>query len=128
MSQENVEIVRRMIDAFNRADSGTAIQHFTPDIDWHDQRELPGAQVHHGHAGVLEHLRSVTEDMADYHVDVKAAHEVADKIIVRALVSARALAVERETFTVFTLDRGCIRRVQIFGTEAEALEAAGMSE
>ena len=119
MSQENVEIVRRVIDAFNRGDSEAAMQHFAPDVNWHDQRELPGAQVHHGHAGVLGHLRSVAEDMADYHVEVKAAREVGDNVMVRALVSARgrtsALAVERETFTVFTLDRGRLRESRSSG-------------
>jgi ketosteroid isomerase-like protein len=130
MSQENVEVVRHVIDAFNRADSEAAMQHFAPEIDWHDQKELPGAQVHHGHAGVLGHLRSTTEDMADYEVEVRAARELGDKVIVRALVSARGrtsgLAVERETHTVFTLDGGSITRVEIFGSEDEALEAAGL--
>jgi ketosteroid isomerase-like protein len=132
MSQENVEIVRHAIDAFNRADVEAAMQHFATDIDWHDQRELPGAQIHHGHAGVLGHLRSTVEDMADYHAEVKAARELRDHVIVGALVSARGrtsgLAVERETFTVFTLDGGLITRVEIFGSETEALEAVGLSE
>jgi ketosteroid isomerase-like protein len=132
MSRENVEIVRGVIDAFNRGALEAAIQHFAPDINWHDQRELPGAQVHHGHAGVLGHLRSVTEDMSDYHGEVKTARAVGDKVMICALVSARGrtsgLAVERETFTVFTLDRGSITRVEIFGSGDEALEAVGLSE
>jgi ketosteroid isomerase-like protein len=132
MLQGNVEVGRHSMDAFNRADMEAAMQHFATDVDWHDQSELPGAQVHHGHAGVLGHLRSTVEGMADYHAEVKAAREIRDQVIVRALVSARGRtsgrAVERENFTVFTLDGGLITRVEIFGSEAEALEAVGLSE
>jgi ketosteroid isomerase-like protein len=132
MSQENVEIVMRAIDAANRGDLESFAKHLAPDIDWHDQPELPGARIHHGHDGVLGHLRSASEDLADYHVEVKAVRELLDQVMVRAVVNARGrlsgVAVKRQTFTVFTLGGAWITRVEIFGSEAEALEAVGLPE
>ena len=132
MSQENVEIVRDVLNAFNRADLETPAKHFAPDVSWHDQRELPGARIHHGLDAVGRHLRSTMEDMDDYHAEVKAIRDLGDQVMISAMVSARGrlsgVPVERETFTVMTLGCKRITQVEIFGSEAEALEAVGLSE
>jgi ketosteroid isomerase-like protein len=132
MSQENVEIVRDVIDAFNRADLESPAKHFAPDVSWHDQRELPGARIHEGLDGVGSHLRSTMEDLDDYHAEVKAIRDLGDQVMIRAVVSARGrlsgVPVKRETFTVMTLADERITRVEIFGSETEALEAVGLSE
>jgi ketosteroid isomerase-like protein len=69
------------------------------------------------------------EDMADYHFELVAVRELGDRVIVSAVVSARGrtsgVAVKRETFTVYTFDGGQITRVEIFGSEAEAVEVVG---
>ena len=132
MSQENVEIVRDAISAFNRGDLESPAKHFAPDVSWHDQRELPGARTHHGLDGVGSHLRSTMEDLDDYHAEVQAIRDLGDQVMIRALVSARGrksgVPVKRETFTVMTLGGKRITRVEIFGSEAEALEALGLVE
>jgi ketosteroid isomerase-like protein len=43
MSQENVEIVRAAIESFNRGDLDTLLREMPPEIEWHDQPELPGS-------------------------------------------------------------------------------------
>ena len=132
MSRENVQVVLAAIDAFNRADLEDAAERFSPDIAWHDQRELPGARVHQGRVAVLEHLRSAMADIADYRVEVKATREAGDDVLVRGIISGRGrtsgAAVERETFTVNSIEGGSITRVAIYGSEKEALEAVGLRE
>ena len=55
-----------------------------------------------------------------------------DTVVVCGRVSARGHASEvpvaRPYFAVYTFDAGQVRRVSIFGSRAEALEAAGLSE
>jgi ketosteroid isomerase-like protein len=132
MSQQNIEIVRQAMDAFNRGDLERSVEPLAPNVAWHDQRELPGARVHHGPESVLAHLRSVTDDMPDYHFELEAVRDVGDRVMVSAVVSARGrtsgAAVKRETFTVYTFDGEQITRVEIFGSEDEALEAAGLQQ
>jgi len=41
MSRENVELVRRWYDAWNRGDTHTVIQSFAPDVVWHGHPRLP---------------------------------------------------------------------------------------
>jgi ketosteroid isomerase-like protein len=132
VSRDNTEIVRLAVDAFNKRDLESVVGYFAPNIDWHDQRELPGARVHHGPDSVLAHFRSVMEDIVAYHFDLKTARERGDQVVICALISGRGrksgVAVEREAHFVYTLNDESIMRVEIFGTEAEALEAAGLSE
>src|SRR5215217_4219355 len=54
MSQENVERVRRGYEVINRAGLASEEAYrilaelLHPDVEWRDQRELPGATVHRG--------------------------------------------------------------------------------
>ena len=55
MSQENVEIVRRVSDAYNRRDVEAMLDELHAEIEWHPwlQLQLGGAAtVYRGHQGV----------------------------------------------------------------------------
>jgi ketosteroid isomerase-like protein len=132
MSEENVETVRQTIEAFNRGDLDLVLPSVDAAIEWHDQRELPGATVHHGVHATMEHLRSVMEDLPGYRIDVEEWLEAEDTVVLCGRTSAHGRAsgvqVDRPSFTTYELQAGRIRRVRIFGTRSEALEAAGLSE
>jgi ketosteroid isomerase-like protein len=48
MSQENVEVVRRVVEAFNRQDWTPWNSLYHPDAEWFDTPEVPGSGVHRG--------------------------------------------------------------------------------
>jgi len=48
MSAQNVEVVRGMIDAFNRGDFEASLAYLDEDVEWHDPPDVPGAGVHRG--------------------------------------------------------------------------------
>jgi hypothetical protein len=81
MSQEHVEIVRRAHEALNRAGLGSedtyriAAELLHPEVEWHDQRELRGATVHHGIDEVMRHLASAEESV---HYDPSDLLEIFD--------------------------------------------------
>jgi ketosteroid isomerase-like protein len=55
MSQENVEVVRRVSDAYNRRDVGAMLDELHPKIEWHPWVQIQfggGATVYRGHQGV----------------------------------------------------------------------------
>jgi ketosteroid isomerase-like protein len=54
MSQENVEVVRRMWEAFLRRDFDQALAAFHPDIEW-DGTNLPDGTIARGHQAIVEH-------------------------------------------------------------------------
>ncbi len=52
MSQENVETVRRVSDAYNRRDVGAMLDELHPEVEWHPWLQLQfggGATVYRGH-------------------------------------------------------------------------------
>ena len=55
MSRENVEVVRRMLDAFLSADFEAALSLYAPDVEW-DGTNLPDGQIGRGHEAIMEHL------------------------------------------------------------------------
>jgi ketosteroid isomerase-like protein len=138
MSEENVELVRRVFTLWNRAAAGEeqaldiAAECFDADVEWHDQRELPGATVHHGIEEVGQHLAASQEALDYDRVDplelLDADRRVLAAYRIRARGRSSGAPVERNSFHVYTFREGKIASVEIFGTRSEALEAAGLSE
>jgi uncharacterized protein len=138
MSEENVELVRRVFTLWNRAAAGEeqaldiAAECFDADVEWHDQRELPGATVHHGIEEVGQHLAASQEALDYDRVDplelLDADRRVLAAYRIRARGRSSGAPVERNSFHVYTFREGKIASVEIFGTRSEALEAAGLPE
>jgi uncharacterized protein len=139
MSHENVELVRRVFTLWNRASAGEeqaldiAAECFDADIEWHDQRELPGATVHHGIEEVGQHI-AASQEALDYDraADLLELLDVDRRVLaayrIRAHGRSSGAPVERESFHVYTFRGGRIASVEIFGNRSDALQAAGLSE
>ena len=138
MSQENVEVVRRAHETFNRAGLGSedayriAAELLDPEIEWHDQRELPGATVHHGLDEVMRHLASAEESLHYDPSDLLELRDAGPCVMAVYRIHARGrssgVPVDRDAAHVYTFRGGRIERVEIFGSRTEALEAAGLQE
>ena len=138
MSQENVEQIQRAYEVFNRLGweseearrLGTELLH--PDVEWHDQRELPGATVHHGIEGVEGHLAAAQEALEYGTMDVFEVLDADPCVMVVYRVHAHGrlsgVPVERDAVNVYRFRGSKVDRVDIFGTRREALEGAGLSE
>jgi ketosteroid isomerase-like protein len=59
MSQENMEIVRRSVEAFNDRDLDTVMEMCDPQVEWHTPPDIPDAAVYHG----LDEARKSVEDL-----------------------------------------------------------------
>jgi ketosteroid isomerase-like protein len=141
MSQENVEIVRRMWGRSPKVEDLPAllVEFFDPEIEWHDAPDLPGAAVYQGHEAVRRHFEDWLEgwsDSADVATGLKIEEirSAGDRVFTRG----RYFAMARESgiriddtdivFGVYDLRNGHILRVRQFVDEAKALEAVGLSE
>jgi uncharacterized protein len=137
MSQENVEIVRRMYDAFNAGDYQTSLNLMSPDIEYHELAGMPGAGqgvgVYHGHEELAqwyseflsqwESLESVPGEITELEADLVLVVETW-----RARGASSGVDVERTAFALYTIAEGQITSLRYFSTKAEALEAAGLRE
>ena len=132
MSQENVEVVRRGVEAFARGAWDESIEWMDPAVQWRDTPNLPGAQLYRGREGVLAQWRSTREVFDDFTVDIDQFIDAGDQVVVFMRTSGRGrasgLQVSREIVQVCTVRDG--RVIEIVGYEdpAEALRAVGLSE
>jgi ketosteroid isomerase-like protein len=133
MSQKNVEVVQRHVEAWNRRDLGAYLATFASDaeIDWSRSRG-PHKGVYRGHGEIKAFWDvwwSTFEDvqLETTHGFVEAGSEVvySQTTHIRGREGIEVSA--RSTF-LFTVEGGLITRFRMFDERAEALEAAGLSE
>jgi ketosteroid isomerase-like protein len=134
MSQENVDVVRKVVDAFNRQDWVAWASNWHPDAEWYDPPEVPGSGVHRGLESIRRYFDELLEIAAEgWNVEVDAIESVGLSCV---LIRARSVVVGRESgiptedglFQLVDLEGGRIRRVRNFRSSREALEAAGLRE
>jgi ketosteroid isomerase-like protein len=63
MSQENINVVRQMLDAFNRGDVPAVIAAFDENCELHEPPEMPDAPApgFRGHDGIREWMTNLRE-------------------------------------------------------------------
>ena len=132
MSQENVEVVRKLIDAFNRGDMDAWLGFLSPEVVW-ESLALPGFRnVYRGRAEAREWIEQLLE-VFDFHLEIDEIRALSDdRVLMAASVRGRGrgsgLPLERQSWEVLLVADGLITRRQVFWTKDEALEAAGLSE
>ena len=131
MSKENVEIVRRIYDAYVSGDFETAFSFIDPDVTF-DVSIRPEGKVYRGHEGVAEALRTWTGTWEAFRMELEELIDAGDHVIGIEHQSGRGrgsgLPLAQMYFSVFTLGDGKVTRIAWFQTRAQALEAAGLSE
>jgi ketosteroid isomerase-like protein len=136
MSEENVEIVRRIYDAVERRDAVTPFEIYAEDIVW-DQSNwrraaLDPKQVYRGHEGVREAWRESLAAWGQIDFEVEELIEVGDKVFAviqeREVGRASGVPVESSHLAVWTLAGGKVTRLQVFDDRQAAERAAGLSE
>jgi len=92
MSQENVEALRRAVEANNRRDYEAFLDEFDPDIEWHGIFGVMfggEATVVRGHEGLLEYVRDRDEGFAVSDVQWSEFRDLGDRIVALGHVRGR---------------------------------------
>jgi ketosteroid isomerase-like protein len=135
MSQENIEVVRRVIDAFNRGamDAVVDIGRVSPEVTFDASQSLPGFGVYQG----IDETREFWEDwfaafpFHEWEIEIEELTECDDKVLAMTRQKGRGAkdgARGLQFANVFTVRIGQIERVEVFRNQQRALEAAGLSE
>jgi ketosteroid isomerase-like protein len=139
MSEENVEIVRQVLDAFQegleRGDLGAAFDTamVAADAEWIPGRGFPGPRGYRGREGFIEFMRGWTEDFEGWSNQVERLIDAGNDRVVgvfrqSATGKESGVPVEVRLATIYELEGGQIVRMRIYLDPTEALEAAGLSE
>ena len=136
MSEENVEAVRRVVEAWNADDLDAYLADLDPEVEWHPSIEpaLEGGETtYRGHDGA-------GKAWADYRggawerltIRIQEIRDLGESVLVLGHIdlTARTTGIEfTEEFGSLMIFRGGkVLRSQDFLSHAVALEAAGLSE
>ena len=134
MSQENVEIVRRVFEAVSRRDIDAALASAADEfvVDWSNSIG-PAKGMYQGKERVREFAAAFLGafDYVRWHpaeiVDVDESRVI---VVNQARVRGRGSGVEVDAVgtQLWTISEGKARSMKLYQSKAEALEAAGQSE
>ena len=128
MSQEKVEVVRAVYDAFNRGDTDAILELVDPAVSVEDRAVIDGA-TYEGRDGALRFLAFQAEAFNARSVELEELVDTTDEIV--AVIRLRGegprsgVPLEGRFSHVWEVAGGVVRRLRVYVTKQEALEAAG---
>ena len=133
MSEENVETVRRSLEAFQRGDMEEMLSYMDPEGELHSAI-VGGAEgnVYRGHEGFRKWYADSFESFEELRNEWSEFRDLGDRVLVFGRVKARGresgVELDSPMGWVFTVRRGKLMKAEGFLSRAEALEVAGLSE
>jgi ketosteroid isomerase-like protein len=135
MSNENVEIVRRVYDAAARSDSAAIFALYDAEVELDNTRIFVGRAggIYRGHDGLRRFFREWHEAWERIEYDFDELIDAGDEHVVsvvtrRARGQSSGVEVDLGLALLWTIRDARVVRVMWFRTRDEALEAAGPDE
>jgi ketosteroid isomerase-like protein len=131
VSQENVEIVRRIYDGWGRGDFRAGTDLYDPGVELVLRPEFPDAGVYRGPDEIAKYMRD--DFLADWEGAVIVGEEfldAGDTVVVRvhqrATGPGSGAPVEMRYYQVWTFRGRGVTRIESVRERGEALEVAGL--
>jgi ketosteroid isomerase-like protein len=130
MSEENVEVMRAVLDQYADGDF-SAIEALGDDFEFVSGAEVPEAGTYRGEEA-RRWLRGWVATFEGMTIEATEIFDAGDKVFLGTTARGRpagsAASVEERWWMVSTFRRREVVRVEMFPERAQALEAAGLSE
>ena len=131
MSQDNVEIAKRSVDAFNRRDVQTLLDLGTP--TWVLSSQLLDASADfRGREGIERFYAMLSESWEEFRSVVDDYRDLGDRVLCLGRNTARGkgsgVTVDALTAAILDFRDGKVSRIRLYLDQSEALRAAGLSE
>ncbi len=132
MSQENVELARRMIEWFNAQDVEAAQAHSTDDVEIVPLRAALEDTTYRGPKAFASFRADNDEAWEELRFDAEALHEAGDRVVAVGQFPARARVTGADVTTrlamLFEFRGGHFSKLRTYADVEDALQAAGLSE
>jgi ketosteroid isomerase-like protein len=131
VSQENVEIVRRMWEAYLANDYQAALASYDPNVEW-DGTNLPDGQVARGLNAVIDHTIRWMGMWQSWNVEVERVIDAGGEHVVVFIRetgrSTSGLDLDERHAELYRIRDGKIVLRQGYADPNEALKAVGLEE
>ncbi len=131
MSQENVELVRRIYDRWSCGDFSVGTELLAAGFEWQQHPEAVEPGAHRG-AAIGGALKKIFEVYDDFRIEPEEYLDAGDMVVVvarnRATVRGSTMEVDQRFAFAWTVRAGRLARLEVYADRAEALEAAGLRE
>ena len=131
MSQENVEVIRRVNDAFRAGDWAVALQGYEEDAEL-DTTRMPGGGIAHGPEGVREFYIRWMVAWEQFQAERLDLIDAGDTVVLISRISGigkgSGAEVTMRAADVFLLNDGKIARHVAYPDAAEALADLGLTD
>ena len=139
MSEENVEIVRRAYEAFNRwgvqpweEPSAEIPPLLHPDVEFHTHPSAPEAGVYRGREAVIEYHERVFGQFESIRIELEELVPVGESVVIvtrqHTVPRASEAEIVQPVVDVWMIRGGLLAERKPYSTRADALEAAGLRE
>jgi ketosteroid isomerase-like protein len=134
MSRENVEVVRRSTDAYNRRDVDGMLAHWAQDavLDWSNARSFD-AGLYRGHGEIRAFMEEFFASWDEVRIElVYGPAEVEAGLLIAENVTYMrgrdGIEVQARSAWLITVREGKQTSLTLYQTKQDALEAAGLRE
>jgi ketosteroid isomerase-like protein len=132
VSQENVELVKRLIDAFNRREVDGFAELTTPDFEWITSMSAVEGEVFRGREGIETYFGRMKEAWDEFLAFADDYRDLGDRVLFEGLLQGRGLGsgvpVTTRLDILYDVRDGRISKMHSFLDHHEALRAAGLEE
>jgi uncharacterized protein len=130
VSRENLEIVRRGYEAWNRGDLDEIGRLTDEAFEWREASEVPGADTRRGRAEFDHYLRSFRHFWHTFEFEPIELHDLGDRVVAVVIERGRSahldVDVSQQFVHLWTIRDGKAVRLDGFYDIAAALKAAAM--
>ena len=133
MSQENVELVKRLVESFNAGGIEAALPFVPPDVVWYPFPEWVEESEYRGHDGLRRVTAVWTDNFDAFKLEVNEFRKVGDRVLVlgetAGQIKGSGVPIREPIAAVYSDFRnGRIGEARYFLTWRQALEAMGLRE
>jgi ketosteroid isomerase-like protein len=132
MSRENVELVRRLADAFEVRSLDAIRPFLDPGLVWHEDPSFPEAGVYRGRDAWEAYARQFLAEFSEIRYEPGEAIDAGDDVVVNMRIRGRGSASGAEfdlsAWWAFTVRDGKVVQCFSYLDRDRALEAVGLRE
>jgi uncharacterized protein len=132
MSQADVEIVQRALEAFEQGGVDATLRFYDAEVTWREAEDEPEAETYRGHNGLRALVQKWLVPFDDLRIEPEEFIDAGEAVVMPYMFRGRERSsgndiTAPETW-VFSLRDGKICEVREYRRKTEALQALGLGE